>query len=492
MAKENENFKIHSIKYNAIMNIILKISYALFPLITFPYATRVLGAGAYGRVNFAISVVSYFALVASLGIPAYGIRKCAEVRDDTNKLSKTVKELLIINTISMALTYILFIILVFYIPKFREDKFLMFICSITIVLQTFGVDWFYEAIEQYDYITIRNIIFKFVSIAMLFLFVHSSKNYIAYSIVTIIGTVGSNILNIARLPKYVDLKIDTTLELKIHLTPILTLFFYYAATTIYTNLDSVMLGFIKNDTAVGYYNAAVKIKNLLVSLITAVGAVALPRISYYLANNETDKFKNLIRTSFNYVLYISFPLTVFCTVKASSIIMFLAGKEYTNAVLAMKIITPSVLFIGITSVTAYQLLIPLKKDMYTLFAAVFGAIVDFIFNMLLIPKFGAAGAAIGTLAAECVVLVVHIFALRDIIRTIFDYVEFLKVALVTSISAVGMILCMNIFNIPSYFLDCLISGIVFSLLYIVFNYLFKVKTERTILNTLSKKIFKKL
>lgn len=490
MSKESEEFKIHSIKYNALMNIILKISYVIFPLITFPYATRVLKATAYGRVNFAISVVSYFALVASLGIPAYGIRKCAEVRDDREKLSKTVKELLILNSISLVLTYIAFVICVFVIQKFREDSTLLFICSITIILQTFGVDWFYEAIEQYDYITVRNIVFKIISMIMLFTFVHSPKDYIAYCIVNIIGTVGSNILNILRLPKYVELKDNYKLNFKIHLLPVFTLFFYYAATTIYTNLDTIMLGFMKSSGSVGYYNAAVKIKNLLVSLITAVGAVALPRISYYLHNNEKDKFRNVISTSFNYVLYISFPLAIFCSVKAKSIILFLAGNGYVGAISAMKVITPSVLFIGFTSVTAYQMLIPLKRDVYTLFGAVAGALVDFILNMIFIPKYGATGAAFGTLVAEFVVLIIHVFALKDIIASVINIIELLKILSSTVIASLFIFILNYFFIGKSPFVDCLISGVLFSVSYFILCYLLNVTAERNILIILKRNILK--
>ena len=393
-------YKIHSVKYNALMNIILRGSSVIFPLITFPYATRVLGASSYGLVNFVTSVISYFTLVASLGIPAYGIRKCAEVRDNQYELAKDVKELLTINSVSLILTYCVFIILLFAVGRFRDNKLLFLISSSTIILQTFGVEWFYEAIEQYDYITVRNIAFKFISLILLFIFVHSTADIVAYCGITVVGTVGSNVLNIIRLPKYVNIKEKVKLNFKRHLKPVFTLFFYYAATTIYTNLDTVMLGFMTRNTVVGYYNSAVKVKTVLVSLITALGAVALPRISYYLGHNEIDNFKQLIKKSFEYVFYISFPLTAYFSFEAKPVLLFLAGSEYYPAISAMQIITPSIIFIGIGSVTAYQMLIPLKRDEYTMLGAVVGALVDLILNVIFIPQYGAAGAALGTLVAE--------------------------------------------------------------------------------------------
>ena len=143
--KDNGSYKIHSVKYNLLMNIILKISAVLFPLITFPYTARTLGNEAYGRVGFAISIVSFFSFVASLGIPSYAVRKCAQKRDNSNELAKTVKEILIINTVSLCITYAVFIIGLLFIPKLREDSTIMMINSLSIILQTFGVEWFYQA-----------------------------------------------------------------------------------------------------------------------------------------------------------------------------------------------------------------------------------------------------------------------------------------------------------------------------------------------------------
>lgn len=466
MSKEdNGSYKIHSVKYNLLMNIILKISAVLFPLITFPYTARTLGNEAFGRVGFAISIVSYFSLVASLGIPSYAVRKCAQKRDNSNELAKTVKEILIINTVSLCITYAVFIIGLLFIPKLREDSTIMMINSLSIILQTFGVEWFYQAIEQYDYITGRNIIVKIVSILLLFVFVKSPEDIIPYSIVTIAGTVGSNILNILRLPKLVNLKPKYQLDIKQHIKPIFALFFYYAATTIYTNLDVVMLGFLTDNSAVGYYNASVKLKNVLVSVITALGAVALPRASYYLSNKEQDKFKNLIRTSLNLVLLLSLGFAAYFTIEAKPVMLLLAGEGYAKSIQSMMWITPSIVFIGIGSITAWQLLIPLGRDKCTLIGAIVGAIVDFGVNGFLIPRYGAAGASIGTLCAEICVVIVHVIGLRDIIKGYVDEQNFLKIIIGASVSIVCLIAFNRCVSINSTFLTCAFTASVFFLIY---------------------------
>ena len=164
----SNSFKIHSVKYNFIMNMILRMSSFIFPMITFPYVSRVLLAVGNGKIAFAASVINYFSLFASLGIPTYGVKVCAQVRDDKTNLSRTVHELLFINFICMIISYIVFIIMMFVVPEFSNNSTLLWINSISILLSVAGIEWFYQSIEQYDYITFRNIAFKVLSILLMF------------------------------------------------------------------------------------------------------------------------------------------------------------------------------------------------------------------------------------------------------------------------------------------------------------------------------------
>jgi len=443
------------------MNILLKVMNVVFPLITFPYVSRTLGSDAYGRIAFVGSVISYFSLVASLGIPSYGIRQCAKVRDDTNELSKTVKELLTLNFIFLAITYTVFIFCILAIPRFREDIDLLLIYSAGIILQTAGVEWFYQSIEQYDYITLRNFIFKIIFIILLFSLVHSPQDVRVYCIIIVGGSVGSNILNFLRLQKYVNLRIRYNLDLQKHIRPIFTLFFYYAATTIYTNLDSVMLGFLTTTKDVGFYNASVKVKNILVGIITALGSVALPRISYYLEHKDSENFNKLVKTSFSCVLFISIPFAIYFVMEAEPVLMFLAGEEYAPAISAMRIITPSIIFIGLGSVTAYQLLIPLGKDRMTLIGAVTGAVVDTVVNFILIPKYKAAGAAWGTLIAEIVVSSMQAIYLRKIVSKSIDVSNLMKILIAGTAAGVVVFGFNAVFQIKGYFLICAATAILY-------------------------------
>ena len=140
--------QVKSVKYNFIMNLILTSSNFIFPLITFPYVSRVLLASGNGKVNFITSVVNYFMMVAALGIPTYGIRACAKVREDKDKLSKTVQELMIIHTIMTLITLIFYILSIFLVNEFYQEKELMLINSVGLVFNVFGVNWLYQALES--------------------------------------------------------------------------------------------------------------------------------------------------------------------------------------------------------------------------------------------------------------------------------------------------------------------------------------------------------
>lgn len=147
--------KQKSLKINFIMNAFLTMSSFIFPLITFPYISRILLPEGTGKVSFATSVISYFVILAQLGIPTYGIRACAKVRDNREELSKTAHELLIINIIMCCFSYLILGILLMTVPKFKSEKTLLIIVSLTLLFNTIGMEWLYKALEQYTYITIQ-------------------------------------------------------------------------------------------------------------------------------------------------------------------------------------------------------------------------------------------------------------------------------------------------------------------------------------------------
>lgn len=452
--------RIHSVKYNFIMNFILTASTFLFPLITFPYVTRVLHAVGNGKVNFAASVANYFLMVASLGIPTYGVKACAQVRDDREKLSKTAQEILLINLIATILVSLTYVICVFTIPRFSQDKALFLIEGINIVLNMFGANWLYQALEKYDYITARSIFFKVVSVVLMFLLVHQQNDYHIYAATTVLAAVGSNILNFARLHRYISFKKSGKYNLKKHLRPIFVLFAQSIATSIYLNLDTVMLGFMKSDTDVGLYTAAVKIKTVLVSVVTSLGNVLLPRMSYYVHQNKKEDFRKLLTIALSAELFMSLPFCAYFIFEAKDCILFLAGLEYASAVPAMQWINLSIVPISLTTVIGIQTLTPLNRENQVLYSVIVGAVSDFLLNLALIPKWGASGAAFATMVAEYLVLVAQLILGRDVVSDALKRVKFGRYTGATIIALVPTI-AVSMLGVTNSFLRLVLTAIVF-------------------------------
>lgn len=447
------------------MNSFLSVSSIIFPLITFPYVSRILLPVGTGKVSFATSIITYFAMFAQMGIPTYGIRACAKVRDNKEKLSRTVQEILIINLILSFIVYILFFVALFTIPKLNEDKTLFIVMSFTIIFNTIGVEWLYKALEQYTYITIRSLIFKIIALIAMFILVKVQSDYIIYGGITIFASVGSNIYNIFNVKKLIIIRPVGQYNFKQHIKPILVFFAMSVAVTVYTNMDNVMLGFMKTDEDVGYYNAAVKIKIVLASIISSLGTVLLPRVSYYIEKGNVEEFGRIAKKSINFVMVLAFPLMIYFMIFARNVILLLSGKEYLNSVVPMQIIMPTILFIGLTNIMGIQMLVSLGKEIQVLWSEVYGAAVNFILNLFLIPPMASSGTAISTLIAEIVVFIIQFIYLKDIVIPIFKSFQSKKIILALFCSTILTVwlLLINISN----FVILMISSILFFGIYVV-------------------------
>lgn len=454
-----KNNQIRSIKYNFVMNLILTASNFLFPLITFPYVSRVLQVEANGIIAYVTSIVSYFSLVAFLGIPTYGIRAAATVRDDKRKLSKVVQELLIINIVLVGFVLIIYFIMLFTVPSMPVYSELFYINAIGIILNVLGVNWFFQAIEQYDYITVRSIIFRVLSIALMFIFVHQPSDYIIYGLILVLSSAGSNILNFKRLFKYITLKKQDKYEFVPHFKPILILFAQSLVISIYTNLDLIMLGSIKDSYEVGLYTAATKLKLILLSVVNSLGNVLLPRMSYYVRRNMKEQFERVMAQALNFTLFISLPLAIFFTLNANESLLILAGEQYLGAVLSMQFLTIAVIPIGITGVLGIQVLTPLEKEKYLLISVIVGAVIDLLLNFILISPYGSSGAAFATMIAEFAVLFVQIYYTRELLFKIIHQIVGIRYLFTVGISALGMILVKSL-QLSHFWLLC-VEGIIF-------------------------------
>ncbi len=425
MRKEMKGAK--AISFNFIMNALLTMSSFLFPLITFPYISRVLLAEGVGKVSFASSFASLFLLFANLGIPIYGVRACAQVRDDKVQLTRTVHEIFFINFVMSSLAYICLGVAICLIPKLANDKSLYLISSLVIFFNLIGVEWVYKALEQYMYITIRSITFKIIALLAMFLLVQSKDDYLLYAGISIFASSVSGILNFIRIKKFLLISNVGNYNVTRHINSIIVFFAMSCATTVYTNLDNLMLGFMCADSEVGYYTIAIKVKNILASLVSSLGIVLLPRVSYYVKNKMHKDFYNVTDKAIAFVIMLSLPLIAYFEIYTSECISILASQAFDASVLLMKILLPTLFFIGLTNIMGMEILVPLEKENLVFYSVCSGALVDAMINFILIPVLGAVGAAIGTLIAEMVVFGIQVFILRSVFWNAIKKISWYKI-----------------------------------------------------------------
>ncbi|MBE6353846.1 flippase [Treponema sp.] len=478
--------KEKSLKKNAILNIIRTLMSIIFPIITFPYASKILLPEGIGKVNFVNSIVSYFTIISLLGIGTYGTRESAKYRDNKEELSKVCSEMLAINVITTIIAYLLYFLFIFFNPSLQDYRVFLLIASITILFSTFGIGWFYSGIEEYEYITIRTIIFQIVSIVLLFLFVKKKEDVLIYLLIGIISNAGSNILNLIHSRKYINIRFNRKLELKKHLKPTFLLFSIALITSIYNTLDTSMLGFLSTNQQVGYYTAATKINKMILTLVTSISAVMFPRLSYYIKQNKMEDFNNLLHKNLSVIILISLPCTIGLNILSKPIVLLFSGTNFIPAVPIMKFMNPIIIIISLSNFIGSQVFVPLGKEKNTIIAVTCGSIINFSLNLILIPKYFALGAAIATITAESIVAIIQIFNLKRIISLTSHLLEIVQYILATAIMGIIVKIFSNL--IDSNILSILVCVLAGALIY----YISLIILRNQIIITLSKDLLIKL
>lgn len=399
-----------SIKNNFLLNLSTTITGLLFPLITFPYASRILMADGIGQVQFFQSIIDYVSLCTALGIPLYAVREIARIRDNKELRSRTTIEILLLHAILTLVGYIVVFILAKTVAKIEIDASLFFLLSTTLFFNTIGVAWFYQAIEDFKYITLRSLFVRILSLVALFIFVKTKQDLFYYAGILVIGTVGNNIFNFFRLRKYIKLSKGEFKRLNLlrHLIPALKIFILNLVISIYVNLDSVMLGFLKNEESVGYYAAATRLTKAILGIVSSLGAVLLPRFSNMITNGQKEEFQLLANKAANFTIALSLPMSVGLIFMAAPIIHIFCGNGFEPSILTLKLVAPIVLFIGLSGIIGMQILYPQGREKYVIISTMVGACINLLINYLLIPQYGQYGAALGTVIAEFMVTVIMI------------------------------------------------------------------------------------
>lgn len=398
-----------SVKKNLLYNVINNISAIIFPVITVPYVSRILGVENIGVVGFATSYASYFALFANLGVSIYGSREIAKLKDDKEKRDKLFSELFILMLLSSALCSLLYLMSIFTIQSLLNERAFLLVAGISLFLSSFSLDWYFAGRENFKMIAIRSIVIKLIALILMFALVKSKNDAIIYCGITVFSGLLNNIWNFGYLiKKEVKIRFDHLVIVR-HIKPLLTLLSTNIAISIYTTLDTLMLGFISNYTEVGYYNSATKISRLLLPFAVATTAVMVPKISYAFTLEDKKEYNMYVQKSFSMVSFFAFPMAAGLFIISPSFVPFFFGNEFLPVTPVLQTLSVVLLLVGLSNFFGIQVLATSGFESKLLKSILLGASANFLLNLIIIPRFGAVGAAMTSVTAELIILFTTFF-----------------------------------------------------------------------------------
>ena len=439
-----------SLKNNVVLNYINTLASVVFPLITFPYAARILLPDGIGLVNFQSSIIGYITLLSSLGIPLYAVREVARVRDNVEERNRVTVEIALLSLILAAGGYVIVFAVGELVPQINAHLSLFYILSLSILFTALGVSWFYTAIEDFKFITVRGLIIKVLFVVALFLFVKSKEDLLIYGVVIVGSTVGNEFINFIHLRKFINIfKLNwSKVNIFRHLKPSFSIFVLNLSVSLYVQLNPVMLGFLSDNTQVGYYTAGSKLSYIILSVVTSMATVLIPHVSNMIQVHDTEKFKQLITKVYHYYMALALPFTIGLIVLSVPLTLVICGNSFYEASYVTAITAPVIIFISITNIIGLQVLYPYGKENYVTYSTIGGAVINLIVDIPLILLWGSKGAAIATFCAELAVLLIQVrLGRRYIPFKYFD--DSIKLYVLSSIlMGVAVFLTSGLFNKP--------------------------------------------
>lgn len=436
-----------SIKYNFILNWFNTLLGIIFPIITFPYIARVIGPVGLGIISFDLSILNYITILSSLGIGLYAVREISRLRDDAETQCHRTVEILMLHIILTLIGYIAVFAIYYLIPEVNIHGAIFLILSISIFFKAIGVIWYFQAREDFMFITVRSLIVKMLSAISLFLFVKTSDDLIYYAIILAMADVANNMLNFIRLNRYIKYRnIDWHgLHIFHHLRPAVVIFTMGLIINLYIDLPTLFLGFTCSEENVGFYTTSTRLITVIMSFVTALGTSMLPRMSHYASKGDSSKFKELENKGMTFTIGVTLPISVALIIISPELVLSFSGNQFVESISVLRIIAPTVLFVGIASIAGLQTLYPQGHESVIIKSSLIGLFVSIALNSWLVDEIAQLGAAIAFVSTEICVTVSMIFLGRKYLSYKYINSSVIKFMMATIVMAVFLI---TIHNIP--------------------------------------------
>lgn len=404
-----------SLVESSLYNILYKLITALYPLISATYVSHIIGSEKIGTIAYAQNIVSYFVILAALGLPTYGTREIAKRANDLQQRSGLFYELAAINVISTTAALLFYGALVLGVARFHTNPVLYCIAGLQIFLNYFNVDWFYQGLEEYKYISLRNIFVKIAALVFLVSLIRTKEDYLYYALIHCLAIAGNNILNVIRIPRYLQ-RPRCGLRIQQHFKPILVLLIVSIAVEIYVMIDTTMLGIFCNDRIVGCYSNAMKLTRMVNTMTAAICAVMLPRLSLIYSENNLEEFNKLVNTGLKMMLLFAVPAMVGILLLSEEIIYVFFGETFSEAVPILRVLSLMIPVFVCNSLLGGQVLVTTNKEKKYAVSVTTASVINVTLNSLFIPRYGATSAAVASLISEVVVLALYVYFSRDVIQ----------------------------------------------------------------------------
>lgn len=459
-----------SVKKNFLYSGFLTSANYIFPLLTFPYVTRVLGVNNLGICDFVDSIINYFIMLSSMGIAVVGIREIAAHKSNKENLSSTFLSLISLNGIFTFCSLIILAIATLLIPQLYAHGELMIFGAFKITFNFLLIEWFYKGLEDFKYITIRTLFVKCLYVISVFIFVRNSDDYPIYYLLSVLMIGINAMINIIHSKTFVLFSF-TKIRIIDYLKPLLIYGAYTLLTSFYTTFNIAYLGFATTTTQVGFYTTATKLYSIFIAIFSAFTGVMMPRMSALLVDGKIEEFKALYSKSIDVLATITIPAIFFTIIMAPQIVSLIAGDAFDGAILPMRIVMPLLFIIGYEQVLVVQALMPLKKDNIVLRNSFIGACVGIIANIMLVSKLGSVGSAIVWVTCEITVLILSQIAIQKLISEKFPVKIILK-NLVVYIPILGIYWLTKIMSLNAFFMLIITGSILIVYFLIVQLYIF--------------------
>lgn len=371
-----------SISKNVVFKFILNIFNIIIPILVGPYIARVFNPELLGQVNLAESYIGYFYIFATFGIYQYGLREISKVREDKGKLSSVFTSLITITIITNVVTTLAYIIFINF--KFGgEPSYSTFlILSFNLLSNIFCTEWANEALENYDFITIKTIVVRLIYVVLLLALVKGAGDFKTYLWLLVI----SNILNYAISFFYIKRKISfdfKSIHIFRHIKPMFLVVVLSNSAILFTQLDKVMIGDYINEASVSFYYMAQRIMTIISTMTLTVIHVTLPRLTNYSEQNEENYIGLLNKISKLYFCFL-FPAAIGMFVLSPEIIKIYGGDKYLEAIYPMAAFALYMVVTGVEGILSNQIIYVKRQEKNQIIMIFVCGIINLIMNNLLV------------------------------------------------------------------------------------------------------------